>query len=187
MGVVSSLGRPIQSENNQMLEGMIQTDAAINSGNSGGPLLDSQGNVIGINTAIYGPERRQRRHRVCDARSIAPKTMLEDFSAGKNFRPARLGVGTVFIAGDLAEALNLPASGGLLIQTIVRGSAAADAGLRPANEEVRVGNARLGVGGDFITAIDGKPVSEDDAILRELSRKQPGDILELTIFRTGGR
>jgi len=113
------------------------------------------------------------------------KNMLADFSAGKSFRPARLGARTVFIAGDLAEALHLPASGGLLIQTIVRGSAAEDAGLRPANEEVRVGNARLGVGGDFITGIDGKPVREEDAILRELSRKRPGDILELTIYRSG--
>jgi len=54
-GVVSSIGRPIEAENNRKMEGMIQTDASINSGNSGGPLLDSQGNVIGINTAIYGP------------------------------------------------------------------------------------------------------------------------------------
>ncbi len=184
VGVVSSLGRPIQTENNQMLEGMIQTDAAINSGNSGGPLLDSSGSVIGINTAIYGPGGGNVGIGFASPINRA-KNMLDDFRAGKSFRKARLGTQTVFIAGDLAEALHLPASGGLLIQTIVRGSAAEDAGLRPANEEVRVGNARLGVGGDFITGIDGKPVREDDAILRELSRKRPGDILELTIYRSG--
>ena len=112
--------------------------------------------------------------------------MLDDFHAGKSFRPARLGTQTVYIAGDLAEALHLPVSGGLLIQSVVRGSAAEEAGLRPANNEVRVGNARLGVGGDFITAVDGKQVSAQDAVIRALSRKRPGDTMELTVFR-GGR
>ena len=90
MGVVSSLGRDIQGENNQTLEGMIQTDAAINSGNSGGPLLDSQGNVIGINTAIYGPNGGNVGIGFAMPINRA-KTMLDDFRAGKNFGRPRLG------------------------------------------------------------------------------------------------
>jgi len=186
VGVLSALGvGPIQGENNESMDGMIQTDAAINSGNSGGPLLDSQGNVIGINTAIYGPNGGNVGIGFVMPINRA-KAMLDDFRAGKSFGKARLGVTTVYIAGDLAEALKLPANGGLLIQDVTRGTAADQAGLHGHRDEVRVGNQRLGVGGDFITAIDGKPVTEPDAVTRELSRKRPGDVLDLTIFR-GGR
>jgi S1-C subfamily serine protease len=184
VGVVSSIGVNIQGDNNQPLEGMIQTDAAINSGNSGGPLLDSQGNVIAINTAIYGPNGGNVGIGFAMPINRA-KLMLEDYRAGKSFGRPRLGVQVVYIAGDIAEALKLPVSGGLLIQTIGRGSAAEDAGLRPAREEVRVGNGRLGIGGDLITAVDGKPVTENDAITRALARKRPGDLLELTVYRSG--
>jgi len=184
VGVVSSLGVSIQSENNQELDAMIQTDAAINSGNSGGPLLDSQGSVIGINTAIYGPNGGNVGIGFASPINRA-KLMLDDFHAGRSFRPARLGVTTVYIAGDLAEALKLPSSGGLLIQQVSRGSAAETAGMHGARDEVRVGNARLGVGGDFITAIDGKSVAEPDAISRALARKRPGDILDMTLYRNG--
>jgi len=185
-GVVSSLGRDIQSENNQTMEGMIQTDAAINSGNSGGPLLDSQGAVIGINTAIYGPSGGSVGIGFAMPINRA-KAMLDDYRAGRSFGRARLGVSTVYIAGDLAEALHLPASGGLLIEEVARGSAGAQAGLHGANDEVRVGNQRLGVGGDLITAIEGKPVAEPDAITGALGRKHPGDVLKLTLFRAGRR
>ncbi|HUA86195.1 MAG TPA: trypsin-like peptidase domain-containing protein [Bryobacteraceae bacterium] len=184
VGVVSSLGVSIQGDNNRELDGMIQTDAAINSGNSGGPLLDSQGNVIGINTAIYAPNGGNVGIGFANPINRA-KTMLEDFRAGRSFKPARLGVTTVYIAGDLAEALKLPSSGGLLIQEVERRSAADLAGLRGATDQVRVGNARLGVGGDFVTAIDGQAVTEPDAIIRALGRKRPGDILNLTLFRSG--
>src|SRR5271170_5343974 len=107
-GVVSSLGRGIQGESRRM-EGMIQTDAAINSGNSGGPLLDSSGNVIGINTAIYGPNGGNVGIGFAMPINRA-KSMLADFSAGKKFGRARFGANTVFITGDLAEALKLPSS-----------------------------------------------------------------------------
>ncbi len=185
VGVVSALGvGPIQGEGGAEMEGMIQTDAAINSGNSGGPLLDSQGNVIGINTAIYGPGGGN-----VGIGFVLPinraKAMLEDHRAGKSFGRAMLGVTTVPISGDLAEALKLPASGGLLIEEVRRGTAAEQAGLRGQTDAVRVGNQRLGIGGDFITAIDGKQVTEVDAITRALSHKRPGDVLDLTIYRGG--
>ncbi len=182
VGVVSSLGRTIQSENNQPLEGMIQTDAAINSGNSGGPLLDSQGNVIGIDTAIYGPNGGNVGIGFAMPINRA-KAMLDDFHAGR--KPARLGVSTVFVGGDLAEALRLPTSGGLLIQQVARGSAADRAGMHGATDAVLVGNSRLLIGGDLITEIDGKPVSQEDAIIRILNRKHAGDTMDLKVYRNG--
>jgi len=114
-GVVSSLGREIRGENNRTLEGLVQTDAAINEGNSGGPLLDSQGNVIGINTAILAPSGGNIGIGFAMPINRA-KAMLEDFRTGKSFGRPRLGVSTAFVAGDLAQALKLPMSGGLLVQ-----------------------------------------------------------------------
>lgn len=185
-GVVSSLGRTIQgSANGQELEGMIQTDAAINSGNSGGPLLDSQGNVIGINTAIYGPNGGNVGIGFAMPINRA-KAMLDDYQAGKNFKRAGLGVRTFYIAGDLAEALELPREGGLLVQTVLPGTAAESAGIRGPREMVIIGNTRVGVGGDFIMAIDGTPVKHEDAVSRALTRKHAGDTTLLKIYR-GGR
>jgi S1-C subfamily serine protease len=184
-GVVSSLGRDIQGENSQPLEGMIQTDAAINSGNSGGPLLDSQGNVIGINTAIYGPNGGNVGIGFAIPINRI-KTMLDDYRAGRSFKRPRLGISTSMIpAGELAKALKLPESGGLLVQEVGRGTAADTAGLRGYREVVAIGNQELGVGGDLITAIDGKPVVEPDAVTRAILRKRPGDTIDLTVYRSG--
>jgi S1-C subfamily serine protease len=182
-GVVSTLGRTIEAENNHRMEGMIQTDASINSGNSGGPLLDSQGNVIGINTAIYGPGGGSVGIGFALPINRA-KTMLDDYRAGR--KPARLGISTYYIAGDVAQALELPTAGGLLIQEVETGSSAEVAGLHGARRAVYIGNQEVGIGGDFITAIDGKKVTEVDAVTRALAKKHAGDILDVTIFR-GGR
>jgi S1-C subfamily serine protease len=181
-GIVSSLGRKIDTEE-RSLEGMIQTDAAINPGNSGGPLLDSHGNVIGINTAIYGA---QGSIGIGFAMPIArAKAMLDQYqSTGKISRPA-LGVQTVYVAGDLAEMLRLPSSGGLLIQEVERGSAAEGAGLRGPNQMVIVGSSRLGIGGDLIVAADGQPIDDRDTLTRILSRKHGGDPMDLTVHRNG--
>src|SRR5580692_6352878 len=181
-GIVSSLGRSIRGENDRTLEGLSQTDAAINPGNSGGSLLDSAGNVVGINTAILGPNGGNVG--IGFAMPInRVKLMLDDFQAGRK-RP-KLGVSVVPISGDYADALRLPTQGGLLIQEVDPDSAAAHAGLRGGRQEVQIGNAEVLVGGDLIMSIDGKPVDRDDAISRALSTKRTGDTLELTIFRNG--
>ena len=181
-GIVSSLGRTIRGENEQELENLIQTDAAINPGNSGGPLLDSQGNVLGINTAILGSGGNIG---IGFAMPInRAKSMLEDFRLGR--KPPRLGVSVVYIAGDYADALQLPTQGGLLVQAVDSNSPADRAGLRAGKQEVQIGNAQLLVGGDLIISIDGKPVDRDDAITRALGKKRSGDSVELTVFR-GGR
>jgi S1-C subfamily serine protease len=182
-GIVSSLGREIRNENST-LEGLVQTDAAINEGNSGGPLLDSQGNVIGINTAILAPSGGNIGIGFAMPINRA-KAMLEDFRVGKSFGRPRFGASTVYITGDLAAELKLPESGGLLIQEIGRGSAAEMAGLKGYRDVVQVGNERLGIGGDFITAVDGKPVTESDELARAIARKRPGDTITVRIFRAG--
>jgi S1-C subfamily serine protease len=181
-GVVSTLGRDIDVENNRKMEGMIQTDASINSGNSGGPLLDSQGNVIGINTAIYGPGGGSVGIGFALPINRA-KSMLDDYRAGR--KPARLGITSYYIAGDIAQALELPTGGGLLVQEVAPGSSADSAGIHGARRAVYVGNQEVGIGGDFITSIDGKKVSEPDAVARALVKKHSGDTLDLTVYRGG--
>ena len=114
------------------------------------------------------------------------KAMLDTFaSRGRVTRPW-LGIAAVYVTGDLAEMLELPAEGGLLIQTVERGSAAAEAGLRGYRQVVIVGGyQRLGVGGDLIVAIDGTRPQSNDSLRRALDRKRAGDVLELTIYRAG--
>ena len=184
-GIVSALDRTIQTEDSQApLEGMIQTDAAINPGNSGGPLLDSHGNVIGINTAIYG----QGNIGIGFAMPInRAKAMLDEFQKnGKISLPAPLGIKTLYVAGDLADELRLPSKGGLLIQSVEDGSAADEAGLRGPTQTVVVGGRyQINIGGDFITAVDGQPVTGNETLQRALSRKRGGDTLELTVIRNG--
>lgn len=182
-GIVSSLGRNIRGEN-QDLEGMIQTDAAINSGNSGGPLLDSAGNVIGINTAIFGPSGGNVGIGFAMPINRA-KLMLEDFRSGRKPAQPRIGVSVLHVSGDWARALNLPESGGLLVAQVNRGSPADLAGLRGGNRRVQIGNYIIPVGGDLITHVDGKPVERQDDIYRAAIRKHAGERIELTILRDG--
>ena len=183
-GVVSSLNRSIQTEEDRRLEGMIQTDAAINPGNSGGPLFDSRGDVIGINTAIYGS---QGSIGVGFATPISrAKAMLTEIEQSGHISRATLGVNVVFVSEDLAEMLSLPASGGLLIQEVEKGSAAAEAGLRGPSRVVIVGGFReLGIGGDLIVAVEGEPVTSKETLQRVLDRKRGGDTLALTVYRDG--
>jgi S1-C subfamily serine protease len=181
-GVVSSIGRSIQSESGPRLEGMIQTDAAINGGNSGGPLLDTSGNVIGINTAILGQSNMGIGFALPINRA---KALLEDYKSGRVTERPSLGITSAYIAGDLADALNLPTSGGLLIETVEPNSSADAAGLRGAQQVVIIGNSQIGIGGDFITAADGQKVQREDALVRIVAHKRVGDTLELTVFRNG--
>jgi S1-C subfamily serine protease len=193
-GIVSSLGRNLPNENGVMMEGLIQTDAAINPGNSGGPMFDSHGNVIGINTMILGSQTRSGEAGSIGIGFAMPitraKSMIDEYrTTGQISRPV-LGVTETYpVSGDLASALDLPDSGGLLIEQIEGGSPAAAAGLKGPDRAVRIGvfgQYTLGIGGDLITAIDGKPIETRDALNRAVEQKKPGEKLELTVWR-GGR
>ena len=188
-GIVSSLGRSLQNEDGNPLEGLIQTDAAINPGNSGGPLLDSSGNVIGINTAIYGSQTASGEAGSIGIGFAMPinraKEKLEEYRSTGHISHPVLGVSQVFLVeGDLAEALNMPSTGGLLIEGIEDGSPADIAGLKGPSRSVIVANRyRLGIGGDLIIAIDGVPVDGQTALNKAMSQKHAGENMVLTIFR----
>jgi S1-C subfamily serine protease len=189
-GIVSSLGRSLASESNSPLEDLIQTDAAINPGNSGGPLLDSHGDAIGINTAIYGNqsmgEGQAGNIGIGFAMPISrAKMMLDEYKAHGRIVIPVLGVQSFFVSGELADALDLPNTGGLLVQRVENGTAAQQSGLRGASRTVIVGNYRLGIGGDLIVGVDGKLVDSQDVMARAMTRKRVGDILELEIIRGG--
>jgi S1-C subfamily serine protease len=179
-GVVSSLDRSIETEE-ERLEGMIQTDAAINPGNSGGPLLDSHGNVIAINTAIYGPQGNIGLGFALPINRA--KGMLDEFTKNGHISRPVLGIRVLPVSGDLADMLNLPAEGGLLIQSVDPGSPAEEYGLRGPTRRVIVSNYPIGIGGDLIMAIDGQPVEGNDSLQRVMSQKRGGDWLNLTVYR----
>ena len=182
VGVVSALERSIKTEDED-LEGMVQTDTAINPGNSGGPLLDSHGNVIAINTAIYGPQGNIGLGFALPINRA--KGMLDEFAkSGKISRPV-LGVSVLPISGDLAQMLNLPAEGGLLVQRVEPSTPAQQFGLKGPTRRVIVGNYPVGIGGDLIVAIDGQPVDGNDSLTKAMSRKRGGDWMELTVYRNG--
>lgn len=180
-GIISSLGRSIRSEGAGILEDMIQTDAAINPGNSGGPLLDSSGNVIGVNTAIYGPSGSIG---IGFAMPISRAQPLLEYvrSGGDRQKPEHPGFTSFFVTGRLAQALKLPPAG-FLITEIEPGSAAAEAGLRGAEQEVVLGNYRIPWGGDFVISVDGRRVSSQRFLRQSFDLKRGGDEMRLTVIR----
>ncbi len=192
-GIVSALGRDLDNEDGLRMEGLIQTDAAINPGNSGGPLLDSSGNVIGVNTAILGSQTAMGQAGSIGIGFAMPitrvKAMLEEYRATGHISRATLGVAqVVFIpqGWQYSDSLQLPDTGGLLIQQIEDGSPAASAGLRPATRIVNIGFFnRIGIGGDLIVAIDGKPVDDQNSLNQAMIKKHGGDTMQLTIYRDG--
>jgi len=111
--------------------------------------------------------------------------MIEDYQSNRKYGRPRLGVDVVYVYGDLASELGLPAEGGLLVQDVAQGSAAETAGLRGRRRTLIVGNYEIGIGGDLIMALDGKPVDNLNALSRALARKRPGEILAVTVFRNG--
>lgn len=182
-GVISSVGRSIRGRNS-VLEDLIQTDAAINPGNSGGPLLDSSGNVIGVNTAIYG---REGSIGIGFAMPINRAKPLLEFvrSGGKSRQALPLGIQSIFISSRIAQALELPAESGYLIESVDPGSAAGEAGLRGATRQVAVGNYLVPWGGDYIVAVDGREITDRRVLSQALSLKQGGGKLTLTVIRGG--
>jgi S1-C subfamily serine protease len=181
-GVVSALGRTVQTGTNTFIEGAVQTDASINRGNSGGPLLDTHGDVIGINTAIFSPSGTAAGIGFAIPINTAHRIVADLLRYG-HVRRAYLGIQARPLWPGLAEALDLPVKSGLLVERVVQGSPAAQAGIRGGSRVALLGLQQLIVGGDVLVAADGKPVADLLDLNLILNRKRPGDTITLGIYR----
>lgn len=183
-GVVSALGRTVQTGQNTLIDEAIQTDAAINRGNSGGPLINTHGEVIGINSAIYTPSGTTAGIGFAIPINTA-RRIAHDLITDGRVHQAFIGVETIPINESFAEALGLPAQEGLLVQTTTRGGPAAEAGIKGGDRVAQAGMRRFYVGGDVLTAIDGQKVTTPLEVNVALNKKRPGDTVTVTLFRGG--
>lgn len=181
-GVISALGRPLQIDDERVIFNVIQTDAAINPGNSGGPLLNSRGEVIGVNTAV-----REGAEGIGFAVPVETVQRVVPVLIERGYYPHPwTGFLGYSITPELAEALGLPVEQGVLVAQLYRDSPAVEAGIRGATEQVRVGNRRILVGGDILTAINGQPIDDWDALVAYLElNTQVGDSVVFDVLRDG--
>jgi len=174
-GVISALGREIQSVTKRSIKNMIQTSAAINPGNSGGPLLDSAGRLIGVNTAIYSPSGGNIGIGFAIPVDEVNRVVPQLIKNGKLLRP---GLGVQILEDRSARELGVEK--GAVVLNVYRDSPAAKAGLRP-TRQTRSGRIRLG---DIITAIDDNPVEKANDFFDILEKKYKiGDSVTLTVIR----
>lgn len=175
-GVISGLGREILSVTRRPIQGVIQTDAAVNPGNSGGPLLDSAGLVIGVNTAIYSPSGTNAgigfAVPIDPIRWIVPQLI-------RHGKVERIGMGISIWDDHVPPRLGLE---GVLVRQVVAGSPAAAAGIRPTEFE----NSRPTRPGDLIVAVNGKPIHDSLDLYRILDQFKAGDTVTMTVRREGG-
>jgi S1-C subfamily serine protease len=181
-GVVGALGRTVQTSETTFIDSAIQTDASINRGNSGGPLINTHGEVIGINSAIYTPSGTTAGIGFAIPINTA-KLIANDLMSEGRVRRAYLGVQTVPVGGWLAEALDLPVQDGLLVEQTTKGSPAAAAGIRGGDRVAEAGMRRIMIGGDVIVALDGQKVANQFDMNVLLNRKRPGDTVTITVYR----
>src|SRR6266436_28515 len=183
-GVVSALGRTVQTGQNTLIDEAIQTDAAINRGNSGGPLINTHGEVIGINSAIYTPSGTTAGIGFAIPINTA-KNIANDLITDGRVHRAFLGVETWPVNGWLSEALDLPVKEGLLVEKTTKGGPAAAAGIQGGNRIAQAGMRRIAIGGDVIVEMDSQKVANQFDVNVLLNRKRPGDTVKVTLYRGG--
>lgn len=186
-GIVSQLGRLLSTPGTASfsIPDVIQTDAAVNPGNSGGPLLNMKGQVIGINTAIQSGTGEFAGIGFAVPSNTVSKIVPILIKEGKYKHPW-LGISGVDIDPDLANVLGLQDTRGLLVVSVVKNSPAEKAGLHGSTETKEIDGIKYQIGGDVILSVDHKDVRKIDDILIHLQReKKVGDTIDLEILREG--
>ncbi len=189
-GIVSALDRTISSlQANTDIYGAIQTDAAINHGNSGGPLIDADGQVIGINSQILSdnpdnPESGNIGIGFAVPINTAKRVAEQIISSGKATH-TYIGILGEPLTPQIAKALNLPVSYGVLVATVQKGSPAEKAGIKGGTTQATISGVTYKLGGDIITKIDGHDVKQFSVLSDAIASKKPGDQVTLVVVRDG--
>lgn len=181
-GIISSI-RSIRGPNNNPIEDAIQTDAAVNPGNSGGPLLNSRGEVIGITTLIASNGADQSSGIGFAIPINTAKAVLDDFAKYGRMRRPSLDIVTLPVTPDIAEQIGLPADYGVLIERVLPGGAAEHAGLHGGTQRMYQGNTPVMLGGDLIVGVDGQEIATPQDLSQVMNQHRAGDTVTVTIFR----
>ncbi len=184
-GIISAL-RSVQLPSGVKIDNAIQTDASVNPGNSGGPLLDSHGEVIGITTMIAGNPNGGAEQSAGIGFAIpisTAKAVLDDFARYGRVRRPSMDAVTLEISPDLAQQIGSPADYGVLIERVLPKGAAERAGLRGGSQRAYLGYMPIVLGGDLIVAIDGRAITSKQDLSNTLNEHHAGDTITLTVFR----
>jgi S1-C subfamily serine protease len=181
-GIISAI-RSIRGPNNNPIEDAIQTDAAVNPGNSGGPLLNSRGEVIGITTLIANNGADQSSGIGFAIPVNTAKAVIADFAKYGRVRRPSLDISILPIGPEIAQQVGLAADYGLLIERVLPGGAAEKAGLHGGTQRVYQGNMPVMLGGDLIVAMDGQEIAEPQDLTAAMNSHRAGDEVTLTVFR----
>ena len=184
-GIISALCS-IEMPSGNKIEDAIQTDASVNPGNSGGPLLNSHGEVIGITTLIATNPNTNVDQSAGIGFAIpisTAKSVLDDFARYGHARRPSLDIVTIPIGPDIAEELGLPADNGILVERALPGGAAERAGIHGGTQKMYMGNVPVMLGGDFIVGFDGQEIATPQDLAGALNSHHPGDVVTVTVFR----
>jgi S1-C subfamily serine protease len=189
-GIVSAVQRDISSlQPGIQIPGAIQTDAAINHGNSGGPLIDDQGEVIGINSQILSDNPTNPESGSIGIGFAIPinlaKNIAQQLIDNGKAEHTYLGIRGSVLTPDLARSLNLSVDHGVLVGQVEPNSPAAKAGLKAGTTQATINGQTLTLGGDVITKIDGKEIRTFDDLSGTITNHKPGDTIQLAILRGG--
>jgi len=179
-GIVSGLEREIRSPNGFTIDEVVQTDAAINPGNSGGPLIDERGRVIGVNAQIASSGNRSNSGVGFAIPIDTAKEVIPELRRSGEVKRAYLGVSSADVDPDVARELNLPTDRGALVQSVVRGGPADDAGLRGGERRTDSG---LAAGGDLIVKVDDREIADPGELADAIGALKPGDEVRIEYFR----